>query len=48
MGFSLKSFIEQLEDIMKATDLSLGAKYQLLQEAIIANKQYAKDCGQID
>ena len=47
MGFSLKNFMEDLEDIINDPFLSLGMKYEMLKEVIEKGKQYAKDCGQL-
>lgn len=47
MGFSLKAFFSQLEDLINDKTLSLGAKYELMLELIDFQKQYAKDCGQL-
>lgn len=45
MGFSLKSFIQQLKDIINTSNVF--NVYSRLKECIESNEQYAKDCGQL-
>lgn len=45
MGFSLKMFIQELEDIL--ANSSIFTICSKLKECVARNKQYAKDCGQL-
>lgn len=47
MGFSLKSFFEDLESVINNDDEDLIAKYLELEQMIMEAKSYAEDCGQL-
>lgn len=44
MGFNLLVFFEELESILNL-NMNNDEMLVLLEETIIKNKQYAKDCG---
>ena len=47
MGFSLKMFIEDLEDIFQDPFLDKTTKLLMLEEIVQRAKVYAKECGQL-
>jgi hypothetical protein len=47
MGFSLKLFFEELENILSQQLVSDTEKLERLEKAIAFAKLYAKDCGQL-
>ena len=47
MGFSLKMFFEDLQDIFDDPFVSDSQKLEILKITIDANKEYAKECGQL-
>lgn len=47
MGFSLKRFFEQLEEVLGKA-LSAEEKIRALEDLISEGKQYAKECRQLE
>jgi hypothetical protein len=47
MGFSLKLFFEEIENIYRDQRLSAAEKLNWLEKTIKNAKQYAKECGQL-
>lgn len=48
MGFSLKMFIEELENVIKDPSICDVDKAWVLATVIRENKQYAKECGMLE
>lgn len=47
MGFSIKSFFEELDEIMADKNLDEQDMLSTLEDAIIRNKKYADECGHL-
>lgn len=47
MGFSLKIFFQDLQDILDDPFLKEYEKINLIQDLVRKEKQYARECGQL-
>lgn len=47
MGFSLKMFLEDLEEILKDKDVDKDVLLALALKEVLGARKYAKECGQL-